>query len=114
MILRVGIDVVEIDRIAHAMRRKAFLERILTPEERLLCKTPQRVAGRWAAKEAVAKAIGIELTWHQVEILADETRAPRAVINSPKWNPRKYRIHISISHERNLAAAVAVLEKVQD
>src|SRR5687768_9005847 len=113
MILRVGIDVVEIDRIARAMLRRAFLERILTPEERVLCRTPKRVAGRWAAKEAVAKAIGIHLTWHQVEILADDTRAPRAVINSPKWNPRKYRIHISISHERNLAAAVAVLERVE-
>ena len=112
MILRVGIDLVEIPRIAKAMERKAFLERILTPEERLLCRTPQRVAGRWAAKEAVAKALGIQLTWHQVEILADDTRAPRAVIHSPRWNPRKYRIHISITHERNMAAAVAVLEQI--
>lgn len=112
MVLRVGIDLVEIGRIAKAMRRAGFVERILTPEERVLCKSPARVAGRWAAKEAVAKAIGIELTWHQIEILADDTRAPRAVINSPKWNPRKYKIHISITHERQMAAAVAVLEKL--
>lgn len=94
------------------MARPGFVERILTPEERVLCKAANRVAGRWAAKEAVAKALGIPLKWHQVEILADETRAPRAVIHAPQWNPKKYRLHLSITHERHIAAAVAVLEKI--
>jgi holo-[acyl-carrier protein] synthase len=112
VIVRVGIDIVEIGRIKKAMERPGFRERILTPEERTLCTTPFRVAGRWAAKEAVAKAVGIELTWHQVEILNDDTRAPFAVIHSPHFDTRRYRLHISITHERNTAAAVAVLESV--
>ena len=94
------------------MERKGFRERILTPEERVLCNTPTRVAGRWAAKEAIAKALGIPLTWHQVEILNADTRAPFAVIHSPQFDARRYRIHISITHEREVAAAVAILESV--
>jgi holo-[acyl-carrier protein] synthase len=112
MIVRVGLDIVEIARIKKAMERPGFRERILTPEERMLCTTPYRVAGRWAAKEAIAKAIGIQLTWHQVEILNDDTRAPFAVIHSPHFDTRRYRLHISITHERNTAAAVAVLESI--
>lgn len=112
MVIRVGIDVVEIPRIAKAMKRRGFRERILTPEERILCTTPVRVAGRWAAKEAIAKALGVFLTWHDVEILNDETRAPVVIIHSKQWDPRRFRIHLSISHERNIAAAVAVLESV--
>ena len=112
MIVRVGLDVVDISRIEKAMRRPGFRQRILTPEERTLCTTPVRVAGRWAAKEAIAKAVSIQLTWHQVEILNDDSRAPFAVIHSPHWDARRYRLHISISHERNTAAAVAVLESI--
>lgn len=112
MIVRIGIDIVEVARIERAMRRPGFLERILTPEERVLCKTPARVAGRWAAKEAIAKVVGLSLGWQEVEILADETRAPRAVVHSRKWNPRKFRLHISITHEKNIAAAVAILESL--
>lgn len=92
------------------MKRPGFRERILTPEERILCVTPTRVAGRWAAKEAIAKALGTDLTWHQVEIINDETRAPSVVIHAKNWDPRRFRIHISITHEKNMAAAVAVLE----
>lgn len=112
MVIRVGIDVVEVSRIAEAMKRRGFRERILTPEERVLCTTPARVSGRWAAKEAIAKALNIPLTWHQVEILNDDTRAPYAVIHTPQFDARRYRLHLSITHERNLAAAVAVLESV--
>jgi len=112
MILRVGVDVVEISRIADAMKRRGFRERILTPEERVLCTTARRVAGRWAAKEAIAKAVSMSLCWHQVEILNDDTRAPYAVIHSAQFDTRRYRLHISITHEKTLAAAVAVLESI--
>jgi holo-[acyl-carrier protein] synthase len=112
MVVRVGLDVVEIPRIAHAMERPGFRERILTPEERVLCTTASRVAGRWAAKEAIAKAVGLKLAWHQVEILNDDTRAPYAVIHSNHFDTRRYRVHLSITHERNIAAAVAILESI--
>lgn len=112
MIIKVGIDVVEIDRIAKAMQRSGFLERILTEQERKTCTTPARVAGRWAAKEAIAKAVDIRLAWHEVVILNDETRAPYAVIKSSSFDHRHRRVHISISHEKNIAAAVAVYEAI--
>jgi len=112
VIIRVGIDLVEISRIEKAMRRPGFRQRILTPEERILCTTPTRVAGRWAAKEAIAKALNSNITWQQIEILNDDTRAPHVVIHQRSWDPRRYRMHISITHERNMAAAVAVLESI--
>lgn len=112
MIVKVGIDVVEVSRIARAMKRPGFRERILTPEERVLCTTASRLAGRWAAKEAIAKAVDLRLGWHQVEILNDDSRAPYAVIHSHYFDPKRYKLHLSITHERSFAAAVAVLEMV--
>ncbi len=60
MIVGLGIDIVEVARIAEAMKNPRFIERILTPIEREFCTTPQKVAGRWAAKEAIAKAVGLQ------------------------------------------------------
>ena len=112
MIVGVGIDLVEIARIEKAMKRPGFLEKILTPLEREFCIRPHQVAGRWAAKEAVAKAVGLSLTWQQVEILPDENGAPRAQIQSPHFDPGRLRIHVSISHEREHAIGMAVLERI--
>jgi len=94
------------------MRRPSFIERVLTAKERAICKTASSVAGRWAAKEAVAKAAGIELTWQEVEILPDELGAPVVSINSSGFDAAQYRVHVSITHERNYAAAVAVVENI--
>ncbi len=112
MVVGVGIDLVEISRIESAMRRNGFIERILTPAERNFCTKPQQVAGRWAAKEATAKAVGLHLGWHEVEILPDEMGVPRAAVRSVHFDPSRLRIHISISHERAHAVAVAVLERL--
>lgn len=110
MIVAVGIDLVEVARIEKAMRRPAFLPRILTPAERELIQTPKRVAGRWAAKEAIAKAVGRHLTWHDVEILPGKNGEPLVVVHHPDWNSLAHKIHLSITHEKSHAAAVAVLE----
>lgn len=112
MIVGVGIDMVEIKRIERAMARPGFVERILTPMEREFCIRPYQVAGRWAAKEAVAKAVGLFLTWQQVEILPDENGVPRVEIQSPHYDPGRLRIHVSISHERDHAIGFAVLERI--
>lgn len=126
MIRGLGIDVVEVSRIEDAMRNPRFLERILTKRERSGRLTPAFVAGRWAAKEAVAKAVHTHLRWHDVEIENDESGRPIAVLSidpyregpapssSGSVSPAKRavsRIHLSISHERGLAAAVAVWEE---
>lgn len=105
-------DLVEIARIENALLRPRFASKILTPREREFCLTPARVAGRWAAKEAIAKAVGLPLDWHDVEILPDATGAPKAVVKSRHFDPRRLRLHVTITHERTHAAAVAVLERL--
>ncbi len=109
MLIGLGLDLVSIARIERAMRRPRFVERVLTPLERDYCRTPTQVAGRWAAKEAVAKAVGRPLGWHDVEVLPDDRGRPvartSAGVLAPGW-----RLHVSISHETTHAAAVAVLE----
>jgi holo-[acyl-carrier protein] synthase len=112
MVVGLGIDMVEIVRIAKAMENPRFVYRVLTDNEREFCKTPSQVAGRWAAKEAVFKAVGLPLHWMDIEILADHAGAPKAVINAAKFDGKRLRIHVSITHERKQAVAVAILERV--
>ena len=112
MIVAVGIDVVEIARIEKAMRKEGFREKILTSAECEHCTTTERIAGRWAAKEAVAKAIPVEMTWRDVEVLNHESGAPYVKLSeSVKMKPG-WKVHVSITHERMYAAAVAVLERL--
>jgi holo-[acyl-carrier protein] synthase len=113
MIVGLGVDIVEIARIRKAMEHPRFLERVLTPMEREFCFKPSQVAGRWAAKEAVAKAIGLHLTWQEVEVLPDELGVPRAVVRSPYYDPSRLKLHVTISHERTNAIGIAVLERVE-
>jgi holo-[acyl-carrier-protein] synthase len=112
MVVGLGIDMVEIARIERAMRRPGFLPRILTPMEQEFYLKPHQVAGRWAAKEAVYKALGLPISWQQIEILPDEIGMPRVRIDSAHFDPGRLRVLVSISHERSHAVAVAVLERI--
>lgn len=107
MIRGIGIDVVDVRRIERAMANPRFIDRILTASERSGALTPSRVAGRWAAKEAAAKALGTHLRWHDVEVVGGGSEPPslRLVAGAPGA-----KLHLSISHERDLAAAVVVVE----
>ncbi|MBA3725261.1 MAG: holo-ACP synthase [Armatimonadetes bacterium] len=107
MIRGLGIDVIEVGRIEQAMRNPRFLRRILTETERQAGLNAQSVAGLWAAKEATAKAIGTHLAWQDVEIYKNGEGAPqpRILRDVPLGT-----VHLSISHERGLAAAVAIWE----
>ena len=112
MIVGLGIDLVELARIAQACHNPRFANRILTPLEKELATSTKFIAGRWAAKEAVAKAVGLGLTWQQIEILPDELGVPRVTIHSGLFDPGRLRILVSITHERSHAAAVATLERI--
>jgi holo-[acyl-carrier protein] synthase len=106
MIRGLGIDIVEIERVAKAMSRPRFVSRILTEPEKLQNITSASVAGKWAAKEAVAKAVGTHLLWHDVEILRDGQGKPSVqFVKKVAGN-----IHLSITHENGIAAAIAVWE----
>lgn len=113
MIVGLGIDIVKIARIRKAMENPRFVYRILTDAEIALCNgNPARVAGRWAAKEAVFKATGVSLKWQEIEVLNDHVGAPHVTIRSNNWDGKRLRLNVSITHERNNAAAVAVLERI--
>lgn len=111
MIIGVGCDIVQIERIRKAMRKESFL-RILTEQERDLYESlspnrqPEWLAGRFAAKEAVYKAIH---TLHpcvlsKIEILSTSEGAPYCALTDCD-------IHLSISHEKDYAIAYAIAEK---
>lgn len=110
----------EIDRFQAVMDRagQRFLARVFTPAERRLCQGKSwRLAGRFAAKEALFKAAGTGMrgfTWQQIEVLADDLGAPRVVCTGRFAAVLRERgvdrIHLSISHAKEYAAAQAVLE----
>jgi len=122
MIVGLGIDVASIERQRHALERfgDRLWQRILTENERAdLSARPDRalaLAGRFAAKEAAAKALGgqPDVWWHDVEIRVGSSGAPelifrgRAVAHAERLGVR--RSFVSLSHDAGVAAAVVVLE----
>jgi holo-[acyl-carrier protein] synthase len=82
MILRTGVDLIEIFRVEEVIARhgKHYLERIYTSAELEQCgRRTESLAGRFAAKEAAAKALGCgigDVGWKEIEILGDEQNAP--------------------------------------
>lgn len=121
MILGIGCDLIEIERIADVIQRfgDSFVERLFTPAEIEYCtaiaKPAMRFAGRFAAKEAIAKAlscgIGSNLSWLDMEILNDEFGKPFIILNSKiVVQFGVLRSHISISHSTTMAMAYALLE----
>lgn len=116
--LAVGVDLVEVDRVAAALARfgERFLARVFTPTERaLLGRDPVRLAGRFAAKEAAAKALGTgigRVGWRDLECLRDAAGQPRMVLHGPAarlardlgWGA----LAVSISTTREHAVAVVV------
>jgi holo-[acyl-carrier protein] synthase len=122
-IVGVGIDVVEVSRIAAMIARHGdrVLDRICRPGEinRARAVLDQHVAGLFAAKEAVLKALGTGwaagLTFRQVEVVRDASGAPGVQLHGEAAERARLlgvaTIHLSITHERAYAAAVAVAER---
>ena len=116
MILGIGIDIIEIERVRRAIGRwgEAFLTHIFNEEELEYVKKrkfpAQHYAARFAAKEAVYKAFGDNksLLWKDITILNDENGKPYCRI---KDNNFKNKILLSISHTRNYAVANAIIEQ---
>jgi holo-[acyl-carrier protein] synthase len=114
MILGTGIDIIEIDRIQKAVERwgDGFLNHVFTPveiENAKKFKSPYlHYAGRFAAKEAIFKAMGIpHLSWHDVTITNDASGKPVCHYNNIDF---KHHLLISISHSRDYAVASAIVE----
>ena len=119
--MRCGIDIIRIARIEQAVDRggQRFLERVFTPGELNICgMSMQRLAGRFAAKEAVSKALGTGfwsdgISLQHLEILSSESGEPELHLHGPALARYKeldvYDTALSISHEKEYAVAVCVL-----
>lgn len=128
MILGVGVDIVEIRRIKEAISKHAnFIDRMFSKNEIEYLKSrnlrPEFVAGRFAAKEAVAKALGTGFSGFEFkDIEIDRTAAGKPLVvlkGKAKLMAQKYgdyKIHVSISHGIDNAIAYAVMEvdKLED
>ncbi len=115
--MRVGVDIIEIERIRKALLRDGFRERCFTPAEREYCDSradpAQSYAARFAGKEAVGKALGcgINFTWKDVEIVGRPkpgvqlTGRTAAFAEKVEAGP----IDLSMTHSREIAAAICVV-----
>ncbi|MBH5335358.1 holo-ACP synthase [Streptomyces pactum] len=121
MIIGVGIDVAEIDRFADAMERTPGMAARLFVERELLLPSGERrgmasLAARFAAKEALAKALGAPggMYWTDAEVITEDSGRPRlsvrgtvaaraAELGVKQW-------HVSLSHDAGVASAVVIAE----
>ncbi|MGL5809807.1 MAG: holo-ACP synthase [Nocardioides sp.] len=115
-IVGVGTDVVDVARFAESLRRTPGLrERLFTPAERQ--RSDASLAARFAAKEALVKALGGPggLAWHDAEVISEESGRPvftligsvRAAADAQGVTE----VHLSLSHDAGLASAVVILER---
>ena len=118
--MEVGIDIVEIDRIGEALSRweDKFRNMVFSASEIEFCEARsnpvQHYAARFAAKEAVAKALKsskpVFLKWRDVEIISDGNGVPNVVLHGEAENlfsgPK---LSLSLSHSKNSAVAIALL-----
>ena len=115
MIVGVGIDVVDIERFQASLDRTAGLrERLFTPSEAV--RPPASLAARFAAKEALAKALGApgNLAWHDAEVHSESSGRPvlemRGTVLARANDLGARSVHLSLSHDAGIASAVVVLE----
>lgn len=130
MIRGIGLDLVEVERMAKLLRRhgRRAEERLFTQSERDICRRrrdgrAECYAARFAAKEAALKALGTGLSagvsWHDVEILKRNSGGPDLrLYGTARSRLRELagsghvRLHLSLSHETGCAVAVVVVESI--
>lgn len=122
MVVGMGIDLVEIHRMKKAIEKPLFVQRVFTSEEQAYCDGRGRqnaasFAARFAAKEAVMKALGTGLagggTWQDIEVLPDAQGKPvmtlTGVFGQLAREMGVTRIHVSLSHSQEFAVAQVLL-----
>ena len=114
-VLGIGIDVVDIARFGETLERTpAMRERLFTEQERV--RPLASLAARFAAKEALAKALGAPtgMGWHDAEIVNAATGDPRLEMRGSVLARAKdlgvAHVHVSLSHDAGIASAVVLLE----
>lgn len=115
MILGVGIDVVDIGRFEESLDRTPTLrDRLFTEQER--DRPLASLAARFAAKEALAKALGapVGMAWHDAEVISEHSGNPqmqmRGTVLARAEALGARTVHVSLSHDAGIASAVVILE----
>jgi holo-[acyl-carrier protein] synthase len=125
MIIGIGVDIVEIERFGGAMERSGekLVLRLFTPDEQRYCRGHRdpvpHFAARFAAKEAVFKALGTGwakgVAWLDVEVQKDPREAPRIVLHGEAERLCRARgvcnVHLSLSHSDHSVVAMVILEQ---
>jgi holo-[acyl-carrier protein] synthase len=115
VIVGIGIDVVDVSRFGVTLERTPGLRhRLFTADERVL--PVASLAARFAAKEALAKALGAPagLHWHDCEVIKDDEGRPSFVLTGTVAARavalRAHTLHLSMSHDAGIASAMVVAE----
>jgi len=125
MIVSIGVDIVEVYRIAETIKRTPrFVERVFTTREREYCDAkgaaaPQSYAGRFAAKEAFLKALKTgwrgKISWQDIEVLNDPQGAPLLMVTGEARSIMErlgpVSIHLSVAHSSEHAIAEVIIAK---
>ena len=122
MIKGIGVDIIEIARIRESVETSGekFLERIFTPQEIAYCRSKQNMhqhlAARFAAKEAVSKALSTgwagEFNWKDVEVMNASSGAPQITLSGKlKERLATSAVFVSISHSESHVVAMALIEE---
>jgi len=123
MIVGTGIDLVDIARLEEQLKLDAFKRKVFSEREISDCEShatsAERYAGKFAAKEALMKAIGEGIRqavgFTQIEVLNNEAGAPMIITNGKAKdilaNLKVDKVHVSISHTGGMAIALIILEK---
>jgi holo-[acyl-carrier protein] synthase len=125
VIVSVGIDVVLVKRFSTALSRTPLLvDRLFTESERLTAsgnpRAPESLAARFAAKEAVAKALGAPagMRWHDCEVVTDPDGRPWLTVSGTVASVAQERgigrWHLSLSHDGGIASAMVIAERATD
>ena len=115
--MKVGVDIIEIERIERALERPGFRERCFTSAERAYCDArpnpAESYAARFAGKEAVGKALGcgVRFTWREIEIAGRPKPGVKLSGKTEAWaeKVRAGAIDLSMSHSKGLATAVCLV-----
>ncbi|MCU0430558.1 MAG: holo-ACP synthase [Cytophagaceae bacterium] len=122
MIFGIGTDIIEVDRIRKSIESSSFLDKIFTEAERAYCgskiNAAEHFAVRYAAKEAFFKALGtgyrLGMAFHEIEICHDDLGKPHIQLHgeTQKFLQEKgnFHIHISLSHVKQTALAMVMIE----
>jgi holo-[acyl-carrier protein] synthase len=122
MIKGIGVDILEIDRIGRIIgtHGTTFLQRVFTPAEIRYCSgkrnAAQHFAARFAAKEAVSKALATgmrgEFSWKNIEVMNDPLGQPHIAFSGTLKEALAHaRVHVSLSHSQSHVVAMVVMEE---